>query len=144
MREAQVVVGVAQGLSNAEIGEKVGIETNTVKTHLQRIYKKVGVAHRQGLVLWGYQSGRLMKLPPPEPLPYGTRLTSREVEMTIMVIKGLSNKEIGKRVFLSEDTVKTHLRRTFKKVGAKNRAHLITLAWQHGLAPHEAWEPEGE
>src|SRR3546814_10055239 len=72
----------------------------------------------------------------------GEKLTAREVEVTRLVILGLSNAEIGRRVFLSEDTVKTHLRKAFKKVGALDRAHLITLAWQHELVPRDAWEEQ--
>jgi DNA-binding CsgD family transcriptional regulator len=145
-REEQILVGVALGYSNRQIGRFLDIHELTVKTHLRRMYARTGVTGcgRQGLVLWGYQTGRLIKLPARTELPKGTKLTSRETEVTVLVIRGLSNIQMGNRMFLSVDTVKTHLCRVFKKTGAHNRAHLITLAWQHNLVPHEVWELDNE
>lgn len=49
-REKQVIVGVARGLSNAEIGQELFIAEDTVKTHLRRVYAKTGVHTRAGSV----------------------------------------------------------------------------------------------
>ncbi|SCG07541.1 regulatory protein, luxR family [Streptomyces sp. Ncost-T6T-2b] len=46
---------------------------------------------------------------------------------------GRSNAEIGRELFLSEDTVKTHARRLFKKLGASDRAHAVALGFRWGL-----------
>ena len=46
---------------------------------------------------------------------------------------GRSNAEIGKELFVSEDTVKTHARRLFKKLGASDRAHAVALGFRWGL-----------
>ena len=61
------------------------------------------------------------------------RLTEREVQCVIGASKGMSNAEIGKRLFVSEDTVKTHLRRLFRKIGARDRAHAVALAFRAGV-----------
>lgn len=139
-REIQVFVGVAQGRCYKEIGRKIGLQTNTVKTYVQRVFKKTGVHSRADLVTWGYRQNLLQSLTVHPCTGTGDKLTDREAGIVRWVILGLTNKEISRKVFLSEHTVKTHLRRIFKKVGAKDRAHLITLAWQHNLVPHEAWE----
>ena len=54
-------------------------------------------------------------------------LTPRESEVTQLVIKGLSNKEIGRQMYLSEGTVKIHLHNIFKKLSVSNRTALATM-----------------
>jgi DNA-binding NarL/FixJ family response regulator len=58
-REEEVVRYVALGLRNAEIGEKLSISEETVKTHLNRIFRKVGVRDRVGLALHATRAGRV-------------------------------------------------------------------------------------
>ena len=60
-------------------------------------------------------------------------LTPRELEVLRLITRGLSNAEIGRELFLSEDTVKTHARRLFKKLGASDRAHAVALGFRWGL-----------
>ena len=60
-------------------------------------------------------------------------LTDREREMTALAAHGLSNDEIAERAYLSPLTVKTHLNRAMTKVGARDRAQLVVLAYQSGL-----------
>lgn len=60
-------------------------------------------------------------------------LTEREREMTALAALGLSNDEIAERAYLSPLTVKTHLNRAMMKVGARDRAQLVVLAYQSGL-----------
>jgi DNA-binding NarL/FixJ family response regulator len=55
-------------------------------------------------------------------------LTAREIQVLEGMSHGRSNAEIGRELFLSEDTVKTHARRLFKKLGASDRAHAVALA----------------
>ncbi|MEM9562845.1 MAG: response regulator transcription factor [Actinomycetota bacterium] len=60
-------------------------------------------------------------------------LTEREREMTALAAHGLSNDEIAERAFLSPLTVKTHVNRAMMKVGARDRAQLVVLAYRSGL-----------
>ena len=53
-------------------------------------------------------------------------LSAREVELTELVACGYSNQEIAQRLFLSRDTVKTHLKRVFGKCGFRNRVELAS------------------
>ena len=66
-----------------------------------------------------------------EPAP--AALTPRETEVLRLVAEGLSNREIGERLFLGEATVKTHLLRTFEKLGVSDRTRAVTLAMERGL-----------
>jgi DNA-binding NarL/FixJ family response regulator len=76
------------------------------------------------------------------PLPGTTLdvLTDREREMVALVAHGLSNEDIAGRLFLSPLTVKTHVNRAMSKLGARDRAQLVVLAYQTGLV--RAGDPE--
>ena len=60
-------------------------------------------------------------------------LTERELQVLRGMAVGKSNAEIGRELFVSEDTVKTHARRLFKKLGASDRAHAVALGFRWGL-----------
>ncbi|GHC89853.1 DNA-binding response regulator [Streptomyces flavofungini] len=66
----------------------------------------------------------------------GTRLealTDREREVLALVGRGLSNGEIGQRLLMSPLTAKTHVSRSMAKLGARDRAQLVVLAYETGL-----------
>jgi DNA-binding NarL/FixJ family response regulator len=60
-------------------------------------------------------------------------LTEREREVMTLVAGGLNNDEIGKRLFMSGATAKTHVSRAMIKLGARDRAQLVVLAYETGL-----------
>ncbi len=60
-------------------------------------------------------------------------LTPRELEVVTLVAYGLSNDEIAERMVLSPATAKTHVSRAMTKVGARDRAQLVVIAYQSGL-----------
>jgi DNA-binding NarL/FixJ family response regulator len=60
-------------------------------------------------------------------------LTDREREVMALVGGGLSNDEIGRRLFMSPATAKTHVSRAMAKLGARDRAQLVVLAYETGL-----------
>ena len=62
-------------------------------------------------------------------------ITPRELEILELIAQGLSNKEIADRVFVSENTVKTHSSRVFDKLGAKRRTQAVQLGKQLRLIP---------
>jgi len=66
----------------------------------------------------------------------GTRpaaLTEREMQVLRGMCEGKSNGEIGRELYLSEDTVKTHARRLFRKLGVNDRAHAVASGFRLGL-----------
>lgn len=60
-------------------------------------------------------------------------LTPRELEVVALIVAGLDNTEIGRRIFISPYTVKTHANRAMMKVSARDRAQLVSLAIQAGI-----------
>lgn len=70
-----------------------------------------------------------------QPTSGGSRpaLTDREQQVLDGMSEGLSNAAIGRELFLSEDTVKTHARRLFRKVGAADRAQAVALGFRWGF-----------
>lgn len=62
-------------------------------------------------------------------------LTPRELEVLGLMAQGLSNKEIADRIFVSENTVKTHSSRVFDKLDARRRTQAVQKAKDFGLIP---------
>jgi DNA-binding NarL/FixJ family response regulator len=65
--------------------------------------------------------------------PRRATLTERELQVLRGMADGRSNAEIGRELFVSEDTVKTHARRLFRKLGARDRAHAVAAGFRAGL-----------
>ena len=59
--------------------------------------------------------------------------THREIEVLQLISEGLVNREIGKRLFLSEETVKSHVRHLLAKLQARSRAHAVAVGFRRGL-----------
>lgn len=62
-------------------------------------------------------------------------ITPRELEILEAMAAGLSNREIAERLFVSENTVKTHAARLFDKLSARRRTQAVQLAKEAGLIP---------
>ena len=63
-------------------------------------------------------------------------LTGREIEILGCLSQGMIDREIGAKLFLSEATIKTHLKAIYHKLGARNRAQAAAVAVVSGLVPH--------
>ncbi|MFF9852215.1 helix-turn-helix transcriptional regulator [Streptomyces litmocidini] len=77
--------------------------------------------------------------------PFGTgpgagleELTNREREAVALVARGLSNDEIADRMVITPMTAKTHVNRAMMKIGARDRAQLVVLAYESGLVAPRA------
>ncbi|MEU2180885.1 response regulator transcription factor [Streptomyces thermolilacinus] len=66
-------------------------------------------------------------------VPAGGTLSAREREVVELVAKGMSNREIARELFISEATVKTHLTHLYGKLGVKDRAAAVAVAYDRGI-----------
>jgi DNA-binding CsgD family transcriptional regulator len=62
-------------------------------------------------------------------------ITPREHDILVLIANGMSNREIAEKLFVSENTVKTHSSRVFSKLGAKRRTQAVQLGKEFGLLP---------
>ena len=63
------------------------------------------------------------------------QITPRELEILGLIAAGLSNREIAEKLFVSENTVKTHSSRVFDKLGAKRRTQAVQMGKEYRLIP---------
>jgi len=84
-----------------------------------------------------------LRRPPPEDAARLETLTEREKEVLRLVGAGCSNAEISARLYISETTVKTHLAHLFVKLGVRDRAQAVVMAYEGGLAVPGERPPSG-
>ena len=125
LREQQVIALAAEGLENKEIAGILGISATTVKSHFQRIGLKLGTGDRTAQVSHMYEIEGTI----PAHVRDRFGLTDRVAGIIELAAQGLSNAQIGRRLFISENTVKTHISGTLRSVGARGRTHLVTIVY---------------
>lgn len=74
-----------------------------------------------------------LAVPAPAPPSGSHSLTERELSVLLLIADGATNPEIAVRLFVTVDTVKTHIRRIFQKLGARDRAQAVALAYRAGV-----------
>ncbi|MEV5710721.1 response regulator transcription factor [Actinoallomurus sp. NPDC052274] len=98
----------------------------------EELIRAVRAAHRGESVLSPSVAGRLMgRVRGPSP---GT-LSKREREVLALVADGTTNREVARRLFVSEATIKTHLLHIYDKLGVRDRAAAVAKAYERGLLP---------
>ncbi len=104
-------------------------------TGLEELVKAIKEVHRGGATLHPEAQAQLLKeyvyLAQSNRDTYG--LSERELEVLQLVGDGLSNKEIADRLFISIQTVKTHITHIFEKLGVKDRTEAVATALRRGL-----------
>jgi DNA-binding CsgD family transcriptional regulator len=69
--------------------------------------------------------------------PAARRITARERDVLELVAEGYSTTEIARALWITEDTVRTHIKRMLVRLGARTRAHAVAIAFREGL-----WAPD--
>ncbi|MER6528823.1 LuxR C-terminal-related transcriptional regulator [Streptomyces sp. NPDC001508] len=129
-RQIQVLSGIARGHTNAEIANHLHVAWPTVQRHVSRLGKGLGTNERAEMVAMGYERGWLTNLSP-EPRE-SIVLSDRCQEVLRHIAAGKSNEEIAGELYVTVNTVKTHIRRILGVMQARRRAHAVALAYQHG------------
>ena len=81
------------------------------------------------------------RIPRPSPLKALDELTEREREILLLIADGLSNAEIGQKLYISETTVKTHITHILQKLNLRDRVQAVVLAYETGLFDSGARPP---
>lgn len=129
-RQLQVLSGVARGYKNVEIAGHLHVARPTVQRHVDRLGKSLGTGERAQMVAIGYERGWLARLSP-EPREWVV-LTGRCQDVLQLIADGKSNEQIADELYVSVNTVKSHVRRILNILQARHRAHAVALAYQHG------------
>ena len=131
--EANVVV-MAQGDDRDSVVQAIaGGARGFLQRDVSREELCAAVAHALAgadLFSAGIPAPRTVRELAPEGAP---DLTERELQVLRGMSEGKSNGEIGRELYLSEDTVKTHARRLFRKLGVNDRAQAVALGFRRGL-----------
>ena len=128
-----MLAGAARGQTNEQIATALGIKRATVSSTLLRAGRTLGTGSRAGMVHRAYQCGIMAGLTPEDRPPL--RLPPAQHAVLRCLADGDSARDIADTLTVSENTVKTHLRKLFAALGAASRSHAVALAWQHGLLP---------
>jgi DNA-binding NarL/FixJ family response regulator len=110
------------------------------RTPAEDLIAGIRVVHSGDALLAPSVTKRLIDEFAHRPLPEGTtqvealeELTQREREVLSLVAKGMSNAEIAQALFISEGTVKTHIKRIFYKLGLRDRTQAVIFAYDVGI-----------
>jgi len=95
----------------------------------------------QRLVTWFLERPDILES---APCPEATELTPREREVTQMVARGMSIEEVARKLTIGVATVRTHLYRVRTKLGVRDRAQLVSLAYRSGLIQSAGGAPSDE
>jgi DNA-binding NarL/FixJ family response regulator len=141
-RELKVIV-----LSSSD--DRAGIEAALAGGASVYVVKRahpadVAVAVRQVYERSIYLGGQQHRAEAPPPKVEELGLTKRELEILQLTAEGLSNSQIGKRLWVTEQTVKFHLSNIYAKVGVSNRTAAGRVAQLHGLLPAQSSGQEPE
>jgi len=117
--------------SNEMLRLVAGLQSALTLEEVERAYLSnvVGVLDADGHGLYRLDPQTLAPVAQPRRLPVWDVLTPREQEIAELVSAGLTTKEIASRAFVSENTVKQHLKRIFAKTDVRNRAELMQRVW---------------
>ena len=63
------------------------------------------------------------------------KVTPRELEVLALIAEGYSTREVARALWITEETVRTHVRRLLDRLGARTRAHAVSIAYCEGLWP---------
>lgn len=123
-REIQVLTLVAAGGTREEISRSLGMAPGTVASHMARIYRALGARNAAHAVALAHGVGVIA----PQPLPAAPFVSRRERQVLAGLAYGLTSAQVALSLSLSNDTVKTHLRRVYRKLDASCGANAVDAA----------------
>jgi DNA-binding NarL/FixJ family response regulator len=147
-RQSGLIQMIADGLTNQRIGARVGFTEDTIKRVVSDVISRWEARDRTNLVYRACVRGDLVagrrrcaqgeltvdEYEQERNLLAGL-LTPQQTVILPLIAEGLTNHAIGRRLGISEVTVKTHVKRALPRLKARERSNLVYLACKHGLLP---------
>jgi DNA-binding NarL/FixJ family response regulator len=131
-RQNQCTCWAFHGMSNKEIGHEIGCATRTVKSHLSKVYARLGLRHKSRFVKRAILVR--MMIDTSKHQEAGAEMSHlfspRQIDVLDLVSEGLKNKEIARRLSMSENVMKNDLRKIFDLAGCYNRVEVVVW-WRH-------------
>ncbi|MFL6115229.1 MAG: response regulator transcription factor [Catenulispora sp.] len=131
-REIEVLTLIAAGGTKGEISRELGIAPRTVASHMSRIYRALGARNAAHAVALAHGSGTIQLPARRQPVP-GPAMSRREREVLAGLAHGLTSAQVAWCLSLSSETVKTHLRRIYRKLEVSCRANAVDAAIRRRL-----------
>jgi DNA-binding CsgD family transcriptional regulator len=129
-REIEVLAEIADGKTNEEVAARLGIARHTVKSHMAHILDALGAMNSAHAVAIAHCRG---DFGPRRRLAWNPDVSYREVQVLEGVAVGMTDVQVGRKLWVSQHTIKSHLRRIYVKLGVCSRAQAVDTAFRSGL-----------
>jgi DNA-binding CsgD family transcriptional regulator len=129
-REIEVLALIADGKTNEEVAETLGIARHTVKSHMAHILDALGAMNSAHAVAIAHCRG---DFGPRQSIRCNPEVSYREVQVLEGVAIGMTDVQVGRKLWVSQHTIKSHLRRIYVKLGVCSRAQAVDTAFRSGL-----------
>jgi DNA-binding CsgD family transcriptional regulator len=128
-----LIRGLALGDTLRQAAQRTGVAIHIAERRLNQLRASHDLpATSAPVVAWGAHAGLL------DGLDLGPRrsvvLTPRQRDMLRLLPMGSSDRQVGERMWLSENTIRTHMRSALVAIGARTRAHAVALDWRFGYS----------
>lgn len=129
-REIEVLALIADGKTNEEVAAQLGIARHTVKSHMAHILDALGAMNSAHAVAIAHCRG---DFGPRRKMAWNPDVSYREVQVLEGVAVGMTDVQVGRKLWVSQHTIKSHLRRIYVKLGVSSRAQAVDTAFRSGL-----------
>jgi DNA-binding CsgD family transcriptional regulator len=129
-REIEVLALIADGKTNEEVAAQLGIARHTVKSHMAHILDALGAMNSAHAVAIAHCRG---DFGPRRKIAWNPDVSYREVQVLEGVAVGMTDVQVGRKLWVSQHTIKSHLRRIYVKLGVSSRAQAVDTAFRSGL-----------
>jgi DNA-binding CsgD family transcriptional regulator len=132
-RQSQCACWAFRGMSNKEIGHEIGCAARTVKSHLTRVYARLGLQHKSAFV----KRAKMVKtiIDTSKNQEGGAEMRHlfgpHQIDVLDLVSEGLKNKEIARCLSMTESMIKNDLRKIFDLAGCYTRVEVVVWWRNH-------------
>jgi DNA-binding CsgD family transcriptional regulator len=132
-RESQCACWAFRGMSNKEIGHEIGCATRTVKSHLTKVYARLGLQHNSAFIKRAIMVKTMIDTSKHQEAgaEMSHLFSPHQIDVLDLVSEGLKNKEIARCLSMSENMIKNDLRRIFDLAGCDTRVEVVVWWRNH-------------